>query len=284
MACARLDIPALVEAHGAVEALWPGERDLYDLLFSSRISVAEVRRRILALRAITAALHQEGACTTEREKEAAVLGELIIAHIVFRRLGGGRDRGYRFRLGTAGSQASSATRGRMSVRALAARIDAGLASRDAPEPGRGFRRVRGLLENDQWLAEAVEGILADDGPAPGIGTPWPSAPEFRLAVGSAGRAWGYRCDGGFMVSAGSLAGTEDWPSLTTPQRRHRQYLRGTLGLVPAGDYLRLTRDALFESPSQAAAVMIGHSTNGPDYWIASDGRPYNQVVKDERRD
>ena len=61
------------------------------------------------------------------------------------------------------------------------------------------------------------------------------------------------------------------------QLRHRRNLRGSLGLVPSGGYLRLTRDALFESPSQAAAVMIGHSTNGPDYWIAPDGRSYNMV-------
>jgi Domain of unknown function (DUF4357) len=75
-----------------------------------------------------------------------------------------------------------------------------------------------------------------------------------------------------------MAGLDDWPSLTTPQLRHRRNLRGSLGLVPSGGYLRLTRDALFESPSQAAAVMIGHSANGPDQWIAPDGRSYNMVL------
>jgi hypothetical protein len=74
-----------------------------------------------------------------------------------------------------------------------------------------------------------------------------------------------------------MAGLDDWPSLTTPQLRHRRNLRGSLGLVRTGGYLRLTRDALFESSSQAAAVMIGHSANGPHQWIAADGRRYNMV-------
>jgi hypothetical protein len=72
-----------------------------------------------------------------------------------------------------------------------------------------------------------------------------------------------------------LAVLKDWPSLTTPQLRHRRNLRGSLGLVPSSGYLRLTRDALFESPSHGAAVMIGHSVNGPDQWIAPDGRSYS---------
>lgn len=72
-----------------------------------------------------------------------------------------------------------------------------------------------------------------------------------------------------------MAGLRDWPSLTTPQLGHRRNLRGSLGLVPSGGHLRLTRDALFESSSQAAAVMIGHSANGPDQWTGPDGRSYN---------
>jgi hypothetical protein len=74
-----------------------------------------------------------------------------------------------------------------------------------------------------------------------------------------------------------MADLEDKRSLQTVQLRHRRNLRGSLGLVPSGGYLCLTRDALFESPSQAAAVMIGHSTNGPDQWIAPNGRSYNML-------
>jgi hypothetical protein len=79
-----------------------------------------------------------------------------------------------------------------------------------------------------------------------------------------------------------MAGLRDWPSLQTVQLRHRRNLRGSLGLVPSGGYLRLTRDALFESPSQAAAVMIGHSANGPDHQsqqlLLPRGEPGHRVM------
>jgi hypothetical protein len=113
------------------------------------------------------------------------------------------------------------------------------------------------------------------------GAAWQLEPEFWLPIRGGARAHGRRCDGGFLVYAGSTAALEEWPSLTTPQRRHRRNLRGTLGLAPAEGGLRLTRDVLFESPSQAAAVMVGHSANGADEWVAPGGRSYNQVIRDE---
>jgi hypothetical protein len=168
------------------------------------------------------------------------------------------------------------------LRALTASVEGRLTKKGAPPPGKGFKRVASVLQDDEWLAKEVERILASDGSAsPGGTAPsaaWPSAPEFRLPVRGVHEARGRRCDGGFLVSAGSMAGLDDWSSLTTPQLRHRRNLRGSLGLVPSGGYLRLTRDALFESPSQAAAVMIGHSANGPDQWIAPDGRSYNMSL------
>jgi hypothetical protein len=105
--------------------------------------------------------------------------------------------------------------------------------------------------------------------------------EFRLKIKEARRATGRRCDGGFLVYSGSAAAAWDWDSLAAPQIRHRRNLRDSLGFVPENDYLRLTRDALFASPSQAAGVLLGHSVNGAYRWITADGRSYNQVVKDE---
>jgi hypothetical protein len=69
--------------------------------------------------------------------------------------------------------------------------------------------------------------------------------------------------------------------VSTPQLRHRRNLRDSLGFVPEDGYLRITRDALFASPSQAADVLQGHSVNGADEWVTADGVSYNQVVKDE---
>jgi hypothetical protein len=277
MASARLTVPALVEAAANIEAIWPGDRDLYRQLFSTRTSTAEVWRRVQALRIIRAELQKNDACTTEREKEVAVLGDLLIAHIVFRRLeNDGIDdiaSDWGSRLANVPGYVHAA------LLDLTASVEDRLAKKGAPAPGKGFKRVASLLQDDKWLAMKVERILAPGGSAsPGGTAPpatWPTAPEFRLPIKGGGEARGRRCDGGFLVGAGSLAGLEDWPSLQTPQLRHRRNLRGSLGLVPSGGYLRLTRDVLFESTSQAAAVMIGHSANGPDQWIGPDGRSYN---------
>jgi hypothetical protein len=139
--------------------------------------------------------------------------------------------------------------------------------------------VAKVLRDGSWLAREVERILGPGGAASPERTvpwaPWPSAPEFLLSIGTV-HASGRRCDDGFLVSAGSMAGLEDKSSLRNSELLLRRNLRDSLGLVPSGRYLRLTRDALFESTSQAAAIMIGHSTNGPDYWTGPDGRSYNQ--------
>jgi hypothetical protein len=112
--------------------------------------------------------------------------------------------------------------------------------------------------------------------------PWSQTPEFQLSIKEARWATGRRCDGGFLVYAGSAADVKDWDSLTTPQIRHRRNLRDSLGFVLENGYLRLTRDVLFASPSQAADVLQGHSVNGADEWVTADNRSYNQVVRDER--
>jgi hypothetical protein len=278
MASARLAVPDLVDAAANIEALWPGDRDLHDRLFDARTSAVEVWRRVRTLRIIQAELQKDGACGTEREKEVAVLGDLFIAHIVFRLLGNdGIDdiaSDWDNRLKDVPGHVQAAL-----WWGLTAGVEARLSTGRAPAPGKGFKRVVGILQDPDWVAEEIERILASDRSASVLKVSsalWPSAPEFWLPIGDGHEARGRRCDGGFLVSAGSMAGPKDWPSLSTPQLLLRRNLRGSLGLVPSGEYLCLTRDALFESPSQAAAVMIGHSTNGPDRWTGPDGRSFNQ--------
>ena len=279
MASARLTTPDLVEAAADIEAIWPGTRNLYGELFHARTSTAEVWRRVRALRIIRAELQKNGTCTTERQKQVAVLGDLLIAHIVFGRLGNdGIDdiaSGWDSQLANVPGHVHAA------LRDLTASVEGRLTKKGTLPPGKGFKRVASVLQDDRWLATEIKRILAPGGSAsPGGTAPpatWPSAPEFRLPIKGGREARGRRCDGGFLVSAGSMAGLEDWPSLQTPQLRHRRNLRGSLGLVPSSGYLRLTRDALFESPSQAAAVMIGHPVNGPDQWTGPDGRSYNMI-------
>jgi hypothetical protein len=282
MAAGLHDIRTLVAAKVDIESLWPADRELYGNLFGDSTSVVEVWRRVRALRLIMAELHEESACTTQREKAVAVLGDLVIAHIVFRRLGdegiGDIDSKWDDRLRDVGQYSRTARE------ALLRKVNAELPTES--RSGKGFKRVSPLLRSRKWLAKEVPLILADDAPAsPGgelvSAAPWSSAPEFWLEIKEARRATGRRCDGGFLVYTGSAAAARDWDSLTTPQIRHRRNLRDSLGFVPENGYLRLTRDALFASPSQAADVLQGHSVNGADEWITADGRSYNQVVNDE---
>ena len=61
----------------------------------------------------------------------------------------------------------------------------------------------------------------------------------RTGVPTAGRtayaAKGRRCEGGFLVSAGSMAGLKDKSSLKTSELLIRQNLRDSLALVPSSD-------------------------------------------------
>ena len=41
----------------------------------------------------------------------------------------------------------------------------------------------------------------------------------------------------------------------------------------------LTRDHIFSSPSAAATVMLGRSTNGRKRWVANDGRKYGEIFR-----
>jgi hypothetical protein len=289
MAAGLHDIRTLVAAKNDIESLWPGDRELYGNLFGDGTSVVEVWRRVRALRLITAELHGESACTTQREKAVAVLGDLVIAHIVFRRLGddgiGDIDSNWDDRLRDVGRYT------RVAHDALVRKVNGDLPHES--RSGQGFSRVSALLRSRRWLAKQIPLILADYGLAtPGgdlassgrdvvSAQPWSSAPEFRLEIKEAGRAMGRRCDGGFLVYRGSAAAARDWDSLTTPQIRHRRNLRDSLGFVRQNGYLRSTRDALFASPSQAAGVFQGHSVNGAYVWTAADGRSYNRVVRDE---
>ncbi|HEX3965984.1 MAG TPA: AIPR family protein [Trebonia sp.] len=282
MASGRHDIRTLVAAKGDIESLWPSDRELYGNLFGGSTSVIEVWRRVRALRLIKAELGGESVCTTQREKAVAVLGDLIVAHIVFRRLG---DEG----VGDFDSKWDDRLREvpqftREALHALVQKVNAALPPKS--RSGNGFRLVSARLQNQEWLAEQVRLILANDGPVPPgpedvSTTPWSPTPEFWLDVKNSPRARGRRCDGGFLVYVGSSAAAREWGSLTTPQIRHRRNLRDSLGLVPEHGYLRLTRDALFASPSQAGDVLQGHSVNGADEWVAADGKSYNQVLVDE---
>jgi hypothetical protein len=277
MACARLEASALMQVTQDTSSLWATRDPAYRRLFGEGVTAVEVWRRVQALRLVTEALDQAAATPTERSKSVAALGRLIIAHMVMRRLGDDRiddiASDWDSRLAKVPGHANVAVLD-LSGSVRRRLKEMGLTS------GKGVMHVAKVLRDGNWLGPEVERILAPGGqvfPDRVVPwAPWPSTPEFRLPIETEYAARGRRCDDGFLVSAGSMAGLEDKSSLRTSELLLRRNLRDSLGLVPSGEYLRLTRDVLFESTSQAAAIMIGHSTNGPDYWTDPDGRSYNQ--------
>jgi hypothetical protein len=69
---------------------------------------------------------------------------------------------------------------------LTASVEDRLTKKGAPAPGKGFKRVASVLQDDKWLAKEIERILASGGSASPCGAapsaPLPSAPEFRLPI------------------------------------------------------------------------------------------------------
>lgn len=281
MACGRHDVATLVQAKNEITSLWHTQDERYRSLFHADTSVVEVWRRVQTMRVIMEALQQDHVISSERTKTVAALGDLLIAHVVFQQLG---DDGIND-IGTNWDDQLSfvAWHAVEALGSLVASVNQQLASGSASKNH--WKSVAKLLRDKKWLDQAWltpvhAGIMPEVRSEPNA--PWPSEPEFRLVIKGEHRAWGRRCDGGFLVHSGSAAAVVDQPSLTTPQFRHRRNLRDSLNFVQDGTFIRLTRDALFESPSQAAAVLLGHSVNGADGWTTRDRKTYNEVTKAER--
>lgn len=106
--------------------------------------------------------------------------------------------------------------------------------------------------------------------------PQPYSPAvFHLRVADI-HARGIRTDEGMVVLEGSDATATPYKSLTGNMAALRQGLIESGTLAPSGTKLRLTRDHLFKSLSQAAGVVAGYSINGREYWKLEDGTTYAQ--------
>ena len=90
-------------------------------------------------------------------------------------------------------------------------------------------------------------------------------------VGKGTTARGTETPDGFVVFAGSLARADAVPSIHAYGTQLRAALVDSGRLVPDGDHLRLTEDYVFSSPSTAAMVMLGRTSNGRLEWKTPDG-------------
>jgi hypothetical protein len=84
-------------------------------------------------------------------------------------------------------------------------------------------------------------------------------------------ARGYDGTEGFVVLAGSAAVRHEVPSIHAYLSELRRTLVQKVVLVDGGDVLRLAQDYTFNSPSTAAGVMLGRSSNGRIEWKDANG-------------
>lgn len=100
----------------------------------------------------------------------------------------------------------------------------------------------------------------------------PSTSVVLHLTGKGTKATGLETPDGFVVKAGSLARPDVVPSI----HAYGVQLRGALieagRFAPDGNHLRLTEDYLFASPSTAAMVMLGRTSNGRVEWRTADGK------------
>lgn len=90
-------------------------------------------------------------------------------------------------------------------------------------------------------------------------------------------AFGREITGGFVVYSGSLARLGDTPTLHNFVKVLRQNLLESGVLLPQKNQMLLTQDYRFDSPSTAAAAMLGRNANGRIEWKDEQGRTLKEI-------
>ena len=107
-------------------------------------------------------------------------------------------------------------------------------------------------------------------------------PEQFFLKGKDAEAIGTLSEDGFIVKADSIARKEVVPSAMEYVTPVRTELLADGVLVEDGAQLIFTKDHLFRSPSRAAAVVLGRTSNGWLDWKHEDGRTLSQVKRVSR--
>src|SRR5579871_5929604 len=83
----------------------------------------------------------------------------------------------------------------------------------------------------------------------------------------------------FVVLKGSTARAESVPSAHRYMATKRQTLIASGVLAPEANSLRFTEDYLFDSPSGAAMLVLGRTSNGWNDWKTADGKTLNELER-----
>lgn len=104
--------------------------------------------------------------------------------------------------------------------------------------------------------------------------------ELYLSVGNL-KAHAILTDEGLVVLEGSEASMEIKQSLQNGYREIRDRLinNGTLK-VDGSKYIFVSK-YLFDTPSPAAAIIVGYSINGREHWVDKSGRPLNVIEREQ---
>ena len=116
-------------------------------------------------------------------------------------------------------------------------------------------------------------IKPDSEHLPGQATTPAPSPIFQLRVSNL-FASAVRTDEGVVVLANSEAASTAQGSLSPGYRAFRERLISMGVLIENGAKLQFSRDQLFRSPSQAAAIVAGYTINGRDNWKTPDGMSF----------
>lgn len=99
----------------------------------------------------------------------------------------------------------------------------------------------------------------------------PSSSSRLHLIGKDTRAEGTETADGFVVHAGSLARAAAVPSIHAYGAQLRAALAESGLFVDQGEQMRLVEDYVFASPSTAAMVMLGRTSNGRLEWKTAEG-------------
>jgi len=125
------------------------------------------------------------------------------------------------------------------------------------------------------LIYPVRGVHAFEKPdEAGAGT---TAPERLYHKGKDTKAEGLETSDGFLVYKGALARSAAVPSIHAYGLDLRESLTAAGVFVPEGEHLRLTEDHLFNSPSTAAMVLQGRTSNGRIEWKNAAGTSLKEL-------
>lgn len=83
-----------------------------------------------------------------------------------------------------------------------------------------------------------------------------------------------RTDEGLVVLENSEVAASVQTSIAIGYKNLREQLLNQGILTPMGSKLKFTKNHLFNSPSQAASVIVGYAINGRNAWKLSDGTTY----------